>query len=64
MQDEKALRSKTHLPLENKKQNMFASNNNLESTRVRIRRKGSRIHQRNNTQKFININNTKKSLQN
>ena len=34
MQKQQATRSKTHLLLENKKQNMFASENNLESTRI------------------------------
>ena len=34
MQKQQAIRSKTHLLLENKKQNMFASENNLEFTRI------------------------------
>ena len=54
-------RNRTHLLL------IITSNPRgfIESTRVLepIRRKGSRIHQRNNTQNFININNTEKRLQ-
>ena len=48
-----ASRSKTRLLLENKKQNTFDYENNLKSTRVlkSTRRKGFRIHQRNNRQK-------------
>ena len=37
MEDEKTSRSKTHSLLKNKKQNMFAFENNLESTRGSIK---------------------------
>ena len=47
MRDAKTSRSNICLLLENKKQNIFTSKNNLES----IRRKGYGIYQRNNKQK-------------
>ena len=47
MWDAKTSKNNTCLLLENKKQNIFTSKNNLESTR----RKGFGIHQRNNKQK-------------
>ena len=45
--DAEALRSRTRLLLENKKQNTFTFENNLEYTRVPwIHKKESRIHQK------------------
>ena len=54
MRDAEASRSRTHLLLENKKQNTFASENNLKSTRVleSTKIKDSGIHKRNNGQNF------------
>ena len=48
MWDAEASRNKTRLLLENKKQNTFASENNLESTKVPWihKEKGSGIHQK------------------
>ena len=40
MRDTEALKNKTRLYLENKKQNTFSSENNLESTRVPLKYKG------------------------
>ena len=47
MQDEEASRSRTCILLENEKQNIVASENNLKSMRVPWihKEKGSRIHQ-------------------
>ena len=44
MQDAKELRSRTRPPLENNKQNVFASENNLESTRIPWIHKGPQIY--------------------
>ena len=54
MWDAETSKSKTHLLLENKKQNTFASENNLKSTRVleSTKIKDSGIHKRNNGQNF------------
>ena len=53
MRDAEASRYRTCLVLDNKKQNMFTSENNLESTKFleSTRRKGSGIHPINNRQK-------------
>ena len=54
MWDAETSKSKTHILLENKKQNTFASENNLKSTRVleSTKKKDSGIHKRNNGQNF------------